>query len=244
MLGDASQFYDEWSTEQLMNSDRTRILKWKAVNLANLFLRSIKDAPPESICEIGGAEGTILDIVGKIFAARKLTNYDVSSSFCQYGAKLYPHIIFMNEEFSNQQKESYDLIICSDIIEHVKQEDIFLKIISQSCRYALFKIPLEKCLINSVLWYWLHGQSKPTIYQFGSHHYNGHLRGYTLHQAIKAVTRGFAILDTRVSHVAQFCGGQKQQWLGRHLGEHITTWLFGGAVFILGVSKIFLQREK
>jgi len=242
MTGEISDFYDNWSIDQLMKSDRTRILQWKAINLVNLFLRSVKDTLPESICEIGGAEGTVLNSIGRILNGRKLINYDVSNSFCQYGAKIYPHIVFINEEFSNRRKDIYDLIICSDIIEHVEQEDSFLKVISQSCHYALFKIPLEKCLINSAVWYWFHGQAKPKSHLYGPNHYNGHLRGYTLHQAIKAVKRNFNVLDLQVAHVAHFYGGQKQRWVGQHLGEYITTWLFGGAIFLLGTSKIFSKK--
>jgi hypothetical protein len=106
------------------------------------------------------------------------------------------------------------------------------------------KIPVEECLINSSLWYWFHGHSKPESHKYGHHHYNGHLRGYTVQKAIRAVASHFAILDKHVTHVAHFYGGSKQRWLGKYLGERFTTGLFGGAVFILGISKIHCEPIK
>lgn len=237
-----SEFYDKWSLEQMRDSDRARILKWKAVNLANLFLRSVKNHPI-SICEIGGAEGTVLDTVGRILGADELTNYDVSQYFSQHGAQMYPHIAFVHQEFSAQKEKIYDVIICSDIIEHVQQEDVFLHAVSQSCHYALFKIPLEKCLINTSPWYWLHGRLKPKEHYFGLNHYNGHLRGYTIGQAIDAVNQDFSLLDMQIAHVSYFYGGAKQKRLVRYLGAYLATWLFGGAAFILGASRSIPSEE-
>ncbi len=189
MNDQVGEFYDNWSIEQLSDSDRTRILKWKAVNLAGLFLRTVKDPQISTVCEIGGAEGIILDTVGRILNVERLDNFEISLVFCQRGSKIYPQINFINEEFLKQEREFYDLIICSDILEHIENEKYFLEAVSLKCRYALLKIPLEKCLINSDLWFRLHGKKKPDNQKYGPHNYNGHLRGYTIPEAKSLVKK-------------------------------------------------------
>jgi phospholipid N-methyltransferase len=239
MKDQPGEFYNDWSIWQLANSDRTRILKWKAANLANLFLRSIKDSTIKSICEIGGAEGIVLDSIGHLLNAKELINFDISTAFCHSGAEKFPHITFLNQEFPNPDREYYDLIVCSDVIEHIDDDSIFLETVSQNCRYSLLKIPIEKCLINSKLWYRLLGQKKPVKFEYGPQHYNGHLRGYSIHEAIKVAQRDFVILDKQVSDVVHFYGGKRQNWISKYLGEYISTWLFGGAMFLLGESRHF-----
>ena len=231
------EFYNEWAAGQLANADRTRILKWKAANLANLFLRSIKDPTITNICEIGGAEGIVLDSIGHLLDVKRLINFDISTVFCQAGAEKFPHITFLNQEFPNQEREYFDLIICSDVIEHVDDDSIFLETVSQYCRYTLLKIPLEKCLLHTKLWYRLRGQNKPINLEYGPQHYNGHLRGYSIHEAIRIVKRNFVILDKEITDVVHFYGGKRQKWISKYLGKSITSWLFGGAVFFLGQSK-------
>jgi hypothetical protein len=83
----------------------------------------------------------------------------------------------------------------------------------------------------------LHGQEKPFKYEYGPHHFNGHLRGYSIHEAIKVVQRDFVILNKQVSDVVHFYGGKRQKWISKYLGEYISTWLFGGALFLLGESR-------
>ena len=72
---------------------------------------------------------------------------------------------------------------------------------------------------------------------YGPKHYYGHLRGYSIHEAIKVVQRDFVILNKQVSDVVHFYGGKRQKWISKYLGEYISTWLFGGALFLLGESR-------
>jgi|CXWL01.1.fsa_nt_gi hypothetical protein len=235
------EFYEMWAKREAANPDRKTTLKWKAVNMANLVLRTLKGESIRSICEIGGAEGIVLNAIGRLIDASELVNYDLSSVFCEAGKLEFPEIEFVNEEF-RQRGASYDLIVLSDIIEHVEDESEFLKIVSARCRFAVFKIPIEKCITNADLVYKLRGRPKPENLRYGSTHINGHLRGYTLGQAQASVARYFNILDMQEADVLNFYGTPRQFRIKRWLGVKSTVWLFGGALFVLGQSKKFKEE--
>lgn len=232
------EFYETWAKRELDNPQRKTILKWKAVNMANLILRTLKDEPVYSVCEVGGAEGIVLTTIGHLIEADELVNYELSSVFCETGKLEYPNIQFINAEFGTDGK-TYDLIVLSDIIEHVENDDIFLEMISKRCRFAVFKVPIEKCVTEADLFYKLRGRSKPEQFCYGPAHINGHLRGYTLKQAKSSIARYFSILDFTESDVLYFYGTSKRSWFRSWLGAKPAIWIFGGALFVLGRSKYF-----
>jgi phospholipid N-methyltransferase len=228
-------FYEDWAKREFEDIHREPTLKWKAVNLANLFLRSLQERPVASICEVGGAEGIILNSLGLILGTERLVNYELSTEFCQAGKEKYPGIEFINAEFAGQQQ--FDLIILSDIVEHIQDDVAFLDLISRNCRLALMKIPLEVCVTTSAWYHRLRGRSKPLNQQYGPQHENGHLHGYTLGTARFLVTRSFHILDQLISDVLYFGASSRQRWIRDNLGGTLSVQLFGGAFFILAESK-------
>lgn len=231
------KYYDTWAVKELQSESRRFVLKWKAANLANLALRSLKTGHIDSICEIGGGEGIVLNTLGYILDVPYLVNYELSTVFCKYGQEHYPHINYINEEFSSKRSEKYQLILLSDIIEHVENDKHFLEEVSRSCQYCLIKIPIEENLTNHRLYYKLRGQIKPEALIYGPNHENGHLRGYSLPKARNVVSNYFSILDESISDVNFFYGSERSKIIKHRFGTLATIWLFGGALFILAKSK-------
>ena len=229
-------FYETWASRELNNPRRNAVLKWKAVNMANLILRTLGDTPVRNVCEIGGAEGIVLNTIGHSIGTDDLVNYELSSVFCEAGKLKYPDIRFVNAEFG-PDGVPYDLVVLSDIIEHVENDDTFLEMVSKRCRFAILKIPIEKCVTEADLFYKLRGRSKPKQFHYGPVHINGHLRGYTLKQAQSVIAKHFEIVDSQESDVLYFYGTSKRFWIRRWLGVKSTIWLFGGALFVLGQSR-------
>jgi hypothetical protein len=230
-------FYENWAAQELAKNTRARILKWKAANLANLVLRSLPPESGNSVCEIGGAEGTVLYFVSQLISSSQMTNYELSSTFCEEGKNWYPEINFINFEFNETIDSKYDMIILSDIIEHVEDDDKFLKIVRTHCKYVLLKIPIEICLTSSSWYHFIRGKKKPPYLQYGRGHYNGHLRGYTTLRAKNLVKRHFFILDEHASNVGYFYSNTRQRKIIKRIGNRITIWLYGGALFLLGKSR-------
>lgn len=233
-MGEEPAFYERWAQDQLNDPRRDAVLKWKAANLANLFLRSFPNEKVASIAEVGGAEGTLLNSVGQLLGAQVMVSYDVSAEFSETGRKLFPKIEFVHSEFTGMDNRQFDLIILSDITEHVENEEQLLHAVSESCLFILMKFPIEICLQDNDVVRMLTGRRKKENEKYGPQHYNGHLRGYTIRSARASIARYFSVQDQHLEHTLYFYGGPKRRALKKVLGTTIAVRLFGGAPFILG----------
>lgn len=224
-------FYDSWATRQMHDKSRDTVLKWKAVNFLNLLLRNNLN-PLDDVCEIGGAEGILLNTLDHVIAIQSLSNYDISSVFCDAGKKLFPKIHFNNYDFIDNPSR-HDLALLSDITEHVENDRKFLFTVSKHCKYLLIKIPIEKAFINSAVFYAVRLKKKPEELRYGINHINGHLRGYSICHASKFISEYYQILDHEISDVAYFNPSKKKRLLKRILGKRIFILIYGGAYFAL-----------
>ncbi|MBL4574931.1 MAG: hypothetical protein JKY51_02390 [Opitutaceae bacterium] len=240
---ETKRFYDNWAIKQLEDSDREATLKWKAVNMANLIFRQLKNERINYICEISGAEGIVINTLGSLVKAKNKRNYELSEEFCKIGEHLYSDIEFINAEFgkdSDKNGESssiYDMIILSDITEHVIDDSSFLAEVAKSCKYVVLKMPIERCLISHNLAFLVLGRKVPLDRQFGYKHHNGHLRGYTIKSALNTVSESFDVLDYKVSDVTYFYPSKRASLVKMLFGERMTTYVFGGALFVLAEAK-------
>lgn len=238
--GETKKFYDNWAIKQLKDSDREATLKWKAVNMANLIFRQLNIEKINYICEIGGAEGIVINALGNLVKAKNTRNYELSKEFCKIGEHLYSDIEFINAEFGNNTSENssiYDLIILSDITEHVIDDSSFLAEVGKSCKYVVLKMPIERCLISHDWAFQAMGRKVPLDRQFGHKHHNGHLRGYTIKSALNKVSESFDVLDYKVSDVTYFYPSKRASLVRKYFGEKMTTYVFGGALFVLAEAK-------
>ena len=79
-------FYNNQAKQEIEDRDREYKLKWKAINLLNLLLRNGK-ITFNSVCEIGGAEGIVLDTITKVINSDVSVNYEISDLFCEISEK-------------------------------------------------------------------------------------------------------------------------------------------------------------
>ena len=227
-----SRFYGAWADKQLRDPIRQIVLQWKAVHLANLFRRCLPDEHPRTLCEIGGAEGTVLSSLGGLLGAQELYNYEPGRVFCDAGRAKYPGIHFLNGVFSGNGP--YDIVILSDILEHVEDEGSLLADAGARCRFALIKMPIEKSISLSPLGYLLRGTTRPPHMVPGHDHYNGHLRCYTVAGALSTVRRHLEIIDWYgVDHSFYYRGSALFAFFRRWMGVGPVMRLFGGSLFIL-----------
>jgi hypothetical protein len=232
-----SQFYGAWAEKQLQDPFREIVLQWKATHLASLFKRHLPHERPGTICEIGGAEGTVLFVVGGLLGARDQFNYEPSREFCETGREKYPGIHFLNSVF-RANGDRYDVVILSDILEHVEDEDTLLADAGARCRFALIKMPIERSLSLSSLGYLLRGKSKPPEMIFGPKHYNGHLRGYTVRSALSIIRRRLEVIDWyAIDHSFYYRGSARFALSRSWIGLSPLMRIFGGSLFILARGK-------
>jgi len=232
------EFYEDWAEKQKDDPLRNRILRWKAVNMANLVLKKLTLDQTASIAEIGGAEGIVLASMKQDLNADTAVNYELSTSFCNIGKPIYPSIEFYNDEFEKDER-TFDLIILSDILEHLEDDVIFLEQVAKRCNYLITKIPIEICFMLSSFWYQIQGLKKPDNIIYGPNHYNGHLRGYTINDGFQLISKRFTFLDSLITDVTPFYGSDLRGKILKIFGVRATIALFGGALFILAKSKLY-----
>lgn len=121
------------------------VSKWKTRCFLKLIPSYIK---PKKIIELGCGYGLLLRELAKKFKSKSVVGIDHSQITLKMAEKLNPHILFIKNDACHVQVEdnSFDLVILSDIIEHINHPEILLKESQRISRFALMKIPLEKCL--------------------------------------------------------------------------------------------------
>lgn len=192
---DFASFYNKQPDYIAFRDDPSRrkdynvISDWKVRKLVQLIPADFK---AEIVLEVGCAFGVLLNNIADRLRLKARIGVDISSKNIEAAKKLFPDCIFFQgtfEEFISAQsveiKDSrFDLIVLSDIIEHLPDDLGFLKTVSNYSSFVLLNLPLEKSLSTRNREY---GEQDPS----------GHLRCYDEAIAIQLVTKaGFEIVKS------------------------------------------------
>lgn len=173
---DYSQLYDthneyvsrrdeaSWEAQQI-------VLECREFKLPHLLAVVPDDYRIASLIEIGCATGDLLAAFPDSAPdGRYIEKYgfDVSPLNIEVARKRYQHISFSIDAFDNQPVA--DVVVLSDVLEHVPDDKDFLRRASRVGRLILINVPLEDNWIN-----------RNRIY--GVHDPSGHLRAYSLSSA-------------------------------------------------------------
>lgn len=195
---DFAKFYDEqpdykaFRTDEVSRKEYIVSVDWKARILCSLIPNGLVI---NNVLEIGCALGILLNNVSDRLSAGIRTGIDISYENIKTARDLYPNCRFVQgtiEDYISlspyaSQDNRIDLIILSDIVEHLKDDLTFMKSMSGISRYMLLNLPLEKCFKNRNRKY---GESDPS----------GHLRSYDRGLALKLIEEsGFEVVDSKTS---------------------------------------------
>ena len=151
--------------------------QWK-----NKYLKTVlsNDIKVHSIMEVGCATGDLIGRFPSTVPLKKRYGIDISDKNIQFARKEYPDINFFCGRFEDFIKTNkafnVNVIILSDIVEHVENDVELLQKAGNIADYILLNLPLEKCR-----------EFKNRA--FGKNDHRGHLRCYDLddtHRLIKA----------------------------------------------------------
>jgi 2-polyprenyl-3-methyl-5-hydroxy-6-metoxy-1,4-benzoquinol methylase len=97
------------------------------------------------IIDVGCGIGEILKYLkkDKLFLKANLTGYDVNKYAIKIAKKNSNINFFCKNYIKSSKNKKTDLIICSDVFEHVDNEVYFLKKIFDKGKFFLFNIPLD-----------------------------------------------------------------------------------------------------
>lgn len=195
---DFASFYDKqpdyvsFRDNPSRRSDYEIISDWKVRKLVHLVPEGQKF---DNILEVGCAFGVLLNNIADRLGIKNRIGVDISSKNIEVAKDLFKDCIFFNgtfEEFLRNHpeglnKKKFDLIILSDIIEHLPDDLGFLRTLNNYSSYVLLNLPLEKSFSTRNRNY---GEQDPS----------GHLRCYDEDLAVRLVTdAGYRILKSYTS---------------------------------------------
>ncbi len=182
-------FYEQWAEQEVLKNrtQREETLLWKVKVLTRLIPPSLRF---RTLLDIGCAEGILGSKISQLLTMELAVGIDLSEHFIRQGKEKNKNIQFLqNDGILPFKAKSFDLTICSDFIEHVKDPSKYLDEIRRISRYILFKIPIEDCLIGNIL---RRLNLSPRI---GQGHPSGHLHLFHRGSALEILKRhGFTIL--------------------------------------------------
>ena len=184
-----SEFYDQHRGYVAKRDDKSpeyrqwlnEVLEWKIPNLA---AQMPDDVRVDTICEVGCATGELLCLFPLSVRLEQRVGFDVSSENVRIAQQRFPQAQFASKDILNYSGDAFDLLILSDVLEHVPDDVAFLTKCSQIARYVLLNLPLEKSYVNRNR-------------ECGLDDRSGHLRAYSLEDGLQLVSDVGMQLRTR-----------------------------------------------
>jgi SAM-dependent methyltransferase len=184
---DFGKLYDEGITEyvQRRNPDsysaRRIALEVQEFKIPNLLSVLPKDFEYDSVVEIGCATGELIANFPGARIERRM-GFDLSPMNIDAAAARFPNTTFRVGDFRSFS-EQFDIVILSDILEHVPDDIQVLMDAANLGNLLLINLPLEKCLTN-------------LFRKYGPSDSSGHLRKYSLPDGMRLIREaGLIILD-------------------------------------------------
>ena len=164
-------------------------IAWKSSNI----LQCIEDTPKvEKLLEIGCAFGELLDILGRALHASVVCGVDIASANITMAKNSFPAYHFFEGPLESLDLlkivgiDKFDVVILSDIVEHIPDDVAFLKRIASITKNVIMNLPLEKSFVTRHR-------------QYGESDSSGHLRCYDLDKAIELINvSGYEIVFSKV----------------------------------------------
>jgi predicted SAM-dependent methyltransferase len=196
-----SSFYNSWAKIQLGGDYdlRRSILLKKADHLADLVPSDINFA---TAVEIGCAEGIVINRLCGLLNIQSCYGIDIATPFLTFAKKLYPEIKFIKGSSLELPfpDKSIDLIVLSDIIEHMKDLALFMNEVKRVGKWILLRVPLD-----NYLWRKLISEPLERSPSVGPGHPDGHIHEFSKKSCIRMLKgKGFKIFASRVTYQYQY----------------------------------------
>jgi SAM-dependent methyltransferase len=159
---------------------------WKADLIFQMIKKHHMD--PKTICEIGCGCGEILhQLQLKLPPTTKLTGYEISpQAFELCKNRSNDNLLFYLKKYCGETDSNYDLILLSDIIEHLEDYFRFLRDIKGKSHFKILHIPLEMFVLAVFHQQFLLGQKKKV----------GHLHFFSKDMVLEMLRDiGYEIID-------------------------------------------------
>ena len=225
MMADFRSLYDckeEYVLRRLEGSYNARRLELEVQHfkIPNLLKVLPKEFSYTSIAEIGCGTGEIIGAFPGGNVNRRV-GFDISPLNISCARQRFRNVEFHDLDFRSWN-EKFDLLILSDILEHVPDGVGFLKDASKMARLLLINLPLEKCLLYFSR-------------KYGPKDLSGHLAKFSMNDArdlIHAADLGI------VKWSREWTMESRYETLRQELNEEMTGNKFSGNAYVQVVKGI------
>lgn len=88
-----------------------------------LMRRMTDDLDPASILDIGGGEGSLLQVLGAAHPRARMTGTDLAATAVELARKQMPQAQFAVLDVTKEVlPQTFDLIVCADVVEHIDDD--------------------------------------------------------------------------------------------------------------------------
>src|SRR3989339_847855 len=121
---DYDHFWDGRWQDMILYSPAPRIRRKLVRKIVGRYFR-----PGASILDVGCGSCLLLKELGEAFPTAKLAGCDLSEKIVAENTRLYPHLTFaqLNRPDPQPIGQTYDLITCTEVLEHVPDFDQAMK---------------------------------------------------------------------------------------------------------------------
>ena len=134
------------------HTSKNPVQKYLIERFYTTLLSEIKNLKPSSILDVGCGEGFTLERLQDAGIGKKLEGVDYLDTAIQIGRKQFPQFTLRqgNIYALPYQDNSFDLLICSEVLEHLEHPDEALKeLFRVTKKYVVFSVPNEPWFMAS-----------------------------------------------------------------------------------------------
>ncbi len=152
-------------TNFVKHTSKNPIQKFLIKNFYSSLISLAKPLNAESILDAGCGEGFTMDKFFKNGIGKKIQGIEYEKAAIDFGKKLFPHLVIKRGSIYDlpYKDNSFDLIICTEVLEHLREPARAIKeMLRVSKKYLIVSVPNEPLFMISNL---LRGKN---IFKFGN----------------------------------------------------------------------------
>lgn len=134
------------STNFVKHTSKNPIQKLLIKNFYSSLISLAKPLKAETILDAGCGEGFTMDKLSKKGVGKKIEGIEYTKDALSFGKKLFPNLTFRQGSVYElpYKDNSFDLVICTEVLEHLEEPAKALKeILRVSKKYLIISVPNE-----------------------------------------------------------------------------------------------------